>query len=291
MTIAAATPFIWQSARVLEQRRFLALFADGPVEPVLTCLDGYRCVDGGYGFALEPDGRGPGSQPVAALFALAIAEQLGGISRVAERLDGYFSSVTCPDGGLRFVDPAIDGYPRAPWWQFTEEPVGSLIPTANILGILHRAGVEQKWMDAATEFCWAAIDRLTSTHPYELNACVQFLDAFSSDRAVEAAARLGRICREQELVALPAGGGEVPGGTHEERFFPHLYASSPVSHAARWFSAEELAWSLDLLAAEQQPDGGWPVPWAVWTPVVEHEWRPVLTIDALCTLRAYGRAI
>jgi hypothetical protein len=47
--------------------------------------------------------------------------------------------------------------------------------------------------------------------------------------------------------------------------------------------------SLDHLAAAQDPDGGWPITWRKWSPTVEFEARPMVTVKALRTLRAYGR--
>ena len=52
-----------------------------------------------------------------------------------------------------------------------------------------------------------------------------------------------------------------------------------------------MARSLDLLEADQQEDGGWPIRWRAWAPGSALEWRPIVTVEALRTLRAHGRAI
>lgn len=49
--------------------------------------------------------------------------------------------------------------------------------------------------------------------------------------------------------------------------------------------------SLDHLAGEQQEDGGWPVRRRQWAPSIASEARPMVTLEALRTLRAYGRHI
>ncbi|NUP33135.1 MAG: hypothetical protein HOU01_15645, partial [Streptomycetaceae bacterium] len=46
--------------------------------------------------------------------------------------------------------------------------------------------------------------------------------------------------------------------------------------------------SLTALAAEQEDDGGWPIRWAQWSPTIRVEARPIVTVEALLTLRAYG---
>jgi len=61
MAHAAAENFIWSAARLVERHRYSMLFADGPAEPVVETLRGYRNPDGGFGHALEPDLRCPGS--------------------------------------------------------------------------------------------------------------------------------------------------------------------------------------------------------------------------------------
>ena len=74
---AAAETFIWSAARLVDRHRYAMLFADGSAEPVLAALSGYRNPDGGFGHALEPDLRCPGSQPAATLYALETLHEAG----------------------------------------------------------------------------------------------------------------------------------------------------------------------------------------------------------------------
>ena len=71
----AAAAFVAASARVLDRRRFQRLFEDGPAAPVRDAVAAYRNDDGGFGHALEPDCRAPGSQPAAAEMALRIMDE------------------------------------------------------------------------------------------------------------------------------------------------------------------------------------------------------------------------
>ena len=277
-----AERFVTLNGRVLEKRRFDFLFRGGPAAPVLAALDAYRNDDGGYGHALEPDGRGPGSQPAHTLMALDVLTELGAVGERATGICAYLASITGPDGGVPFVHENIREHPRAPWWQITEDGSGGLMPTAAIAGALHGAGVRHPWLDGTDEFTWRCLDQLAGTHPYEAMACVRFLDhAPDRSRAQAAAKRLGQLVREQDLIAFT--GAVREGGRHK----PEFYAPSPSSVAAAWFTAEEIQASLDELAAEQAEDGGWPIHFLVWTPVTEFEWRPIATIGALQTLRAY----
>ncbi len=114
-------------------------------------------------------------------------------------------------------------------------------------------------------------------------------------RAEAAADRLGRLVRARRLAVLdperreeyPVPPGYAPG----EQRFPHDYARVPESPARHWFTDDEMARSLDFLAAQQREDGGWPVSWRRWAPGTALEWRPIVTIEALRTLCAHGRTL
>ncbi|MFF0202076.1 hypothetical protein [Streptomyces sp. NPDC005017] len=292
-----AEHFVWLTARVLEQRLFAYHFLDGTADPVETALDAYRNEDGGYGHALEPDLRGPVSQPLHTAHALRVLDAIGrcGGQRV-ERVCRYLTLVSTPDGALAAVHPSQRGYPAAPFVPIVDDPPGELLATGPVVGVLHRNEVWHAWLFRATDFCWEAVESLKSSHPYEIHAAVAFLDsAPDRSRAQSAADRLGRLVREQRLAALDPADLDAypvaPGYGPDEHHFPHDFARTPQSLARAWFTDEEMARSLDFLAAEQEEDGGWPVRWRRWAPGTALEARPMVTIEALRTLRAYGRFI
>jgi hypothetical protein len=277
-TISRAAGAIWSSARVLEQRRFEHRYGDGDAAAVLTALAPYRTADGGYGYALEPDGRGPVSQPPHIWAALEVLEELDAVDPA---ICDHLATISAPDGGLPLALPSLEPYPRAPWWGI--EPDGSLIATAHVLSRLK--GVEHPWVDAAAAFCWAEVDAIDATHPYEAEAAVVFLDgAADRPRAEAAAERVGRLVREQGLIGVAPAGYAA-----NEVHHPYDFAPRPGSLARRWFSDAEIDAALDGLAAEQAEDGGWHPKWLIWTPAIAAEWTGVLTLRALAILRAYGR--
>ncbi|MFF9240602.1 hypothetical protein ACF1AL_17410 [Streptomyces sp. NPDC014801] len=295
--LARAERFVWLTARVLEQRLFAYHFLQGGADPVDTALDAYRNDDGGYGHALEPDLRGPVSQPLHTAHALRVLDALGRCAgQRVERVCRYLTSVSTADGALPAVHPSQRGYPAAPFVPIVDDPPSDLLATGPVVGLLHRNEVWHAWLFRATDFCWHRIETLEKSHPYEIEAAVAFLD-FAPDRArAEAAAdRLGRLVREQRLAALdpddldayPVAPGYGPGEHH----FPCDFARTPHSLARAWFTDAEMARSLDHLMSEQREDGGWPVRWRQWAPGSALEARPMVTIEALRTLRAYGRAI
>ncbi len=283
--LLAATAFVWRTARLVDRFRFGYLFLGGETDSVLTALRAYQNPDGGFGNALEPDFRGPVSQPVTVASALEVLNEADALDdpMVGPALD-YLSTVTAPDGGLPFVLPSVRDYTRAPWWEPQgDDPPGSLFPTAAIAALLHEHKVDHPWLSGATEFCWRRIETIEGTDPYEVRAVLPFLDhAPDRPRAEEAFSRIGPKIFDQELVTLDPG---APGEVHT----PLDFAPAPDSIARALFEDGVIESHLDALASSQQEDGGWTFNWPEWNPATTLEWRGFMTVRALAILRAYGR--
>lgn len=286
--------FLAETARVLEYRRFRHLFVAPDPEGVLAALAAYATPDGGYGYALEPDGRGPVSQPLHVDLALRVLAEIDRLdAATAAPIIAYLASITCADNGLPNVLPNIAPYPRAPWWAVPDEPVGALIPTANIVAQLTGAGIEHPWLSAAREFCWGQVENLGETHPYEVINIIPFLDsAADRPRAAAHAKRLGDLVRDRRWLLLdpahPEDARLAPGYAEGEFMLAYDYAPTPTSLAASWCGEAEWRVALDHLAATQADDGGWSAHSLVWTPVVGLEWRGLATVKALTTLAAFS---
>jgi hypothetical protein len=280
----AAAQYLAANARVLERRRFERLFAGGAPGPVRDAVAAYRNADGGFGHALEPDGRCPGSQPLAIAFALAVLHETDAWdAALAEGACEWLAAHAPPGGGAVFADPSIEGWPRAPW-MVPEGGAPSLITTGLIAGTLHARGVQHPWLDGATRLLWSRMDSLAGAGPYDVRAVLRFLDSVADrDRARAAAARLGPVIFGEGLVALEPG---VPGEVHT----PLDFAPLPGSPARGLFDEAVIAAHLDHLAAAQLGDGGWMFNWQAWSPAAEREWRGAVTVDALQLLRANGRS-
>ncbi|MET7437793.1 hypothetical protein ABZS63_08965, partial [Streptomyces sp. NPDC005568] len=146
--LSRAEHFVWLTARVLEQRRFAYHFlddGDGNADAVETALAAYRNEDGGYGHALEPDLRGPASQPLHTAHALRVLDSIGrcGGQRV-ERVCRYLTSVSTPDGALPAIHPSQRGYPAAPFVPVVDDPPSDLLATGPVVGLLHRNEVDMR---------------------------------------------------------------------------------------------------------------------------------------------------
>jgi hypothetical protein len=296
LDLDAAETFIWLHARLVDRHRYACLFKDGDPEQALDALRPYQNADGGFGHALEPDDRGRSSQPAHVHAALRVLDEVGRCrGPMLKRALDYLASATTPDGGVPVALASLRRDPRAPWWDVEgDAPPGALLPTAGIVGVLIRNGVQHPWIEPATAFCWRAIAALESTHPYELDCCLTFLEHVPDrDRADLEIDRIGRLVREQRLVALdrdaPGDALIPPGYAPGELHFPLDYAPRPASPARRWFSDREIERDLDTLERAQAEDGGWTFNWRAWNPAAALEWRGWVTIRALTMLRAYGR--
>jgi hypothetical protein len=284
--IELAAKFVLEHGRLLDRRRFERLFGDGdPVAStalVMRALLAYQNPDGGFGHAIESDIRASASQTVGAEVALRTMAELGTIDTTAVRLLCDWCSANALDGGaLPFALPAVTAGPRAPWWQPTDAP--SLNPTAAIVGLAMRLGVEHEWVGRATQWCWAELDSNASSIDHHTSLCaIEFLEAASLDPR---AARIDGLVRARvldDLVELnPAADGYV--------FPPLQFARHPDAIGRRWFDDSTIETHLDALQAGQAADGGWTIPWEPPSTTALSEWRAIVTIDALRTLRAYNR--
>jgi hypothetical protein len=279
-----ADTFIWSNARLLDRLRYAHRFKGGPREPILAALAPYQNPDGGFGNGLEPDLRGPVSQPQPVEFALHILDELDALHEpmVTRALD-YLVGITTAEDGVPFVLPMAEEYPRAPWWNTGPEPPASINPTAGIAGLLHKHGISHSWLGPATEYCWRSIESDQERGGYDYLTIFAFLE-FVPDRA--------RARRAFERISAELLNGDLvtldPNVT-EHAFMPLDFATSPKSPQRALFDDATIDRHVTALAEHQQPDGGWPISWEPPSPLAELEWRGVATLRALTILRDYGR--
>ena len=281
--LAQAHDFIFKTARLLDRQLFTYLFEGGSREAVLHALVAYQNADGGFGNALEPDKRDPGSQPVDVEVAFHILEKLDAFDHpcVLQACD-FLAGIATREGGVPFALPSVMAYPRAPWWNVAPEPPASLNPTASLAGMLLAHGIQHPWLDRAVPYCWQAIAENNSTEYHDLMPMITFLQQASDPR--RAAGELERIRRrivENQLISLdPAASGYV---------HPLLdWAPTPQHWVHNLVSEAVVQADLQRLIAGQQADGGWGITWPALSPAVELEWRGWKTVEALHTLKAYG---
>jgi hypothetical protein len=273
---SAAENFIWSAARLVDRHRYSMLFAGGPAGPVVEALRGYRNTDGGFGHALEPDLRGPGSQPAPTLYALEMLNEAGAAdSELARDARGWIAQVADPDGGIPSVLPGFEDYPHAPWFQ----PGPGSVLTLALAAVLHAGGVtDDDWLARATDWCWRSIETAGAPQGYWLKFACAFLDAVPDEERARAA--VTALASQADPAAV------VPvGGVEGEALRPLDLSPHPDSRSRGLVSDTQIEAHLDAVESEQQQDGGWMFDWLAWSPAQSADWRGNVTLRALIWLR------
>jgi len=279
--------FVASNARLLDRRRMELAVGAGDPEATLTVLAGYRNADGGFGWALEPDSRAPASQPVAALHALEVFEEVAPLtSPLTVELLGWLDAIAVDSGALPFARPARASAGSAPMWASADTESPSLHMTAVVLSIAHRVArhdpeaAAHPWLRRATDWATREIAALDApTHAIEFRYVLQLLDALGACDELE---RLG--------AHIPADGKmPVTGGKPGEAMRPLDFAPEPGRPIRALFDPRTIEADLDRLEAGQHDDGGWDVDWKHWSPAGGLEWRGWATVRAVRILRANGR--
>src|SRR6476659_2049229 len=145
--IDAAARFLASSARLLDRRRYERLFADGPAQPVRDAVAAYRNPDGGFGHALEPDGRTPASQPAAVEAALRFLHEADAWDDgIAAGALAWLERHEADGGGAPFTTEGLEDAPHAPWWAPEPGQPASLALTGALAATLHACRVEHPWL-------------------------------------------------------------------------------------------------------------------------------------------------
>jgi hypothetical protein len=284
---SAAARFLQAEGRLLERRLFATLFLGEPPDGVAQVLRGYRNADGGFGHGLEPDKRCPASLPIdveVAFQALATArftdaELLGPACDFLTRVAAEAGA----GGAVPLAFPIIEHYPRAEHWtDWTYEP--GVNPTAGLAALLYQLGFDHPWRDAAADYCWRAVE--TGALPDETHALTETLTflAYAPDR--DRAERHARVVVQRITDTALFQPMPKPG---EYGLTPLAVAPLADAPWRRFFDGEQIEAHLDHLAAQQQPDGGWPITWTPPSETSRLEWRGIVTLQAIRTLTSYGR--
>ena len=279
--IDSAQRFVLTNARLLDRHRIAVILHGAPVGPVLAALRAYRNPDGGFGHALEPDIRDPGSQPASTLHALEVLAGVGALDdRMVSEAAAWVAGIADPDGGVPMVLPTAAAYPRAPWMS---PSAGGSFLTFALAARLRDAGLEEPWLDRATDWCWAELEDVDGLSANGVKFALDFLDTVPDE-----ARAMGVI--ERLRPKLDADGSiPVSGGVENERIHPLALSERPHGRSRALFTHDQIEADLERLESGQQEDGGWTFEWLAWSPGQSVEWRGAMTLWVLTALRAHGR--
>lgn len=282
--LAAARTFMATTARLLERRRFAHLVDGGPPELVLSALAAHRNPDGGFGM-VDPDVRTATSQPSALRYALEALADLPPSDDARALAMGAFDwlqTVTADDGSVPFVLPTAADGPHAPWFDPTDA-TPSLLMTAQLAAAGHRLELDHPWLGPATAYCWGHVAELDPSQAYTFAFVVDLLDVVPDRARADAAIDVlaDRVPADGRIV--------VTEGVEGEELDPLDVAPWPEHAGARLFDDAVLERAAAARAEGQRDDGGWDFTWLRWTEAGTCEWRGLVTVNAVRTLRAYGR--
>lgn len=285
-----ARDFIRAQARPLERAQFAHEFEGAPAPPVREALASYRNPDGGFGGALEPDLRMPGSTALATSTALDVLRELGAEDSDPFVRDALAWSVARFDPevpGWRYVPSDVDAFPHAPHWSWELHAPGGpwdhlVNPGARFLSHLSH------WHRLAPRPLVESLSRAFEKHVMTLTSDV---GGDSLYYAVQAENEVTRAKFRELAVATvirdPAAWTSYCAKPLKLAPFPN----SPLAECLVSETSLNLDWEID----QQSPDGSWLPNWT-WQghhpehwEVARREWQGELTLRALRSLRAYGR--
>lgn len=297
-----ARGFLQAQARPLERALFAYYFEDGEGNEVFAELARFQNDDGGYGRALEPDLRTPSSSALATANALALLADLDcpaehpAVGRAVAYLQKTFDVQTRV---WRVAPLDANEHPHAPWWQDEDGSLAQtfdgfrIIPRAYLLASLwhYQALVARDWLEDLTE---------------ETLNYIETVDAFGTGGGsdLEYGMRLAKAqnlppayaerLQARILKGLPAVVEQDPAKWGEYCITPLRAVHTPDGLGAGLIP-EALQAHLDYQIEHQAEDGAWDPNWSwfglypdIW-PQACQEWRGMLTLEALRSLRAFGR--
>jgi hypothetical protein len=295
-----AERFLQTEARELERRLFAFHFGgdEGARRRVIEELAGYQNPDGGFGRALEPDVRMLDSSVVATKFALQILIDVQAPPQEKLVRDGIAYLLGAFDKERAvwpMVPQAVMDAPHAPWWNVEglEREFGSYLanPRAGVVRCLlaYQELVPQDFIDELLEALMEHSARL----PIEMNLfdAMSFLHLLQSDH-------LDAGYRAKLRSKLEKTGEEIVASTPDEWLSfaakPLWLAPSPEAPLARVLE-RVVQENLDFEIEHQNRDGSWAPTWSWGTAYpeawkeAEGEWRGILTLAMLRSLRDYDR--
>ncbi len=297
--LAQAHNFLGEEARPLEGHLFAYHFAGAGRGGVLDALKHFQNEDGGFGHALEPDIRTPASSAIAtsqAFYTLREVEAPAAEPLVARAVGYLVDSYDAAAAVWPALPPAAADSPHAFWWAYDSlaESFGGFVvnPRAALVGHLHHyqsltpAGFLAPLTAAVVDHLNTLPDEMAM---YDFYCYLGLATANNLDQATrrKILAKLRRIA--------PVLVSHDPDSWGEHGVQPLDLAPTPDAPLADLFDPELLQANLDFLIEQQQADGSWPPAWSwaakdakAWA-AAEREWKGILTVKALTTLRAYGR--
>ena len=294
-----AAHFMHEEARPLERALFALYFEEGPRTGVLAALVPFQNPDGGFGHGLEPDLRTPASSVIATVTAFDILRGIGadedtpGLPAALAYLVGAYDVEV---ERWPIVPPEVEDAPHAPWWSYADSAENFrgfwANPRAAVVAYLQQ--FTRLTPSPFSEGARHAVvnDLMRYPQHMEMHDLLCFVDLLEThglprEHYEDILDKLRRALPH----SVPTTAAEWDGYGLQ----PIQVVRSPESPLYGVLEPAIIDANLAYLIDHQQPDGSWTPNWrwdfvdaGAWT-VAEREWRGILTLRALRTLRDYDR--
>lgn len=294
-----AARFMHENARPLEKALFQYHFERGSRTSVLAAMVPYQNPDGGFGHGLEPDIRAPVSSVIATVTALDILRRI----RADEDTPGLPAALAylvetydVERERWPIVPPEVEDAPHAPWWNFADSeenfrgfwanPRASVVAYLQQFSRLTPSPFGESVRQAAIE------DLMRYSQRMEKHDLLCFIDLMETENLpreqYESIVDKLRRALPHSLELDPAKWGGYGLRPLQAIYYP----GSPLAGV---IDPEIIDANLDYEIETQENDGSWAPNWS-WDFIdagewakAEREWRGILTLRQLKTLRAYSR--
>ncbi|MHA7966735.1 hypothetical protein ACX93W_21730 [Paenibacillus sp. CAU 1782] len=262
---------IWRNGRLLERRIFEYIFLGGSKSNVVSSLKAYQNDDGGFGNAIEPDLRAPNSQPLFLEFALRILYDCNiKDENIARKACDYLSIRADLENGIQTIDSSSANYPRAEHWNNPHYTEPSFSRLTGLVGLLKWQGLQNSWLDKATEICLKDIQ----TKKYDSVPQTEFIKGLFQ--------KLSNELFTSNFFRLDAS--SLSYGLSPLEFSP-----TSTSYCRSIFADDTIHEHLKVLDSQQDVAGGWLIEWEPPGETALLEWRAYKTLKSLMILNSFNK--
>lgn len=284
MNFEKAANFIWKHGRLLERRIFEYVFLGGSKNNVLTSLKAYQNDDGGFGNAIEPDLRAPNSQPLYLEFALRTLYDCNIKDEdLARKACDYLSNQADLKKGIPTILSSSANYPRAEHWNNPQSTEPSFSRLTGLVGLLKWQGIEDPWLDKATEIC------LKDIHTKKYDDAHTILTAFYLLESLPQTKNIKGLFQKLSKELITANFFRLDAASLSYGLSPLEFSPSSTSYCRSIFSDDTILEHLKVLESQQDDDGGWQIEWEPPGETSRLEWRSYKTLKSLMILNSYNK--